>query len=328
VTRSNNSAAAATDFTKEVEARVVKQHEFLQDLAKDVHSRRPTWSGKPVDKSQVREAFSARMNLYGSTVQAAWEQGYAKSLTSSSGSDGWLIEWVALGGGCDLCAERDGQVFTTDTLPGYPGDGAFGDLCKGAMNCRCALDWTRLKDAGKRSQIAKSSPDFMSGAMIALYPSRQVAEQLAVDDGLPVEEIHVTLVFLTEDAAETGPTIQSLIRETLARVAAQSEPLRGQIAGTGVFNSDGDLRPVYASPDVPGLSTLREEIFAAIVAAGDGLGYEPANNHGFTPHMTLTYVAADEVSALPKLDNIELEFDEVWLVWGGERESFPLGGES
>ena len=43
---------------------------------------------------------------------------------------------------CELCAERDGEEYTADTLPCWPGDGGFGEFCDGAANCRCSLEYT------------------------------------------------------------------------------------------------------------------------------------------------------------------------------------------
>ena len=42
---------------------------------------------------------------------------------------------------CDLCDERDGEEYTLETLPCWPGDGGFGEFCDGAANCKCYLEY-------------------------------------------------------------------------------------------------------------------------------------------------------------------------------------------
>lgn len=51
---------------------------------------------------------------------------------------------------CELCAARDGKEYTLDTLPGWPGDGGFDELCEGAANCKCYLEY--LDDDGSSSE--------------------------------------------------------------------------------------------------------------------------------------------------------------------------------
>jgi len=48
---------------------------------------------------------------------------------------------------CDLCADRDGEEYTLDTLPCWPGDGGFGEFCDGAANCRCTLEYVNGDDS-------------------------------------------------------------------------------------------------------------------------------------------------------------------------------------
>jgi Phage portal protein/Family of unknown function (DUF5872) len=48
---------------------------------------------------------------------------------------------------CDHCADRDGQEYTMDTLPCWPGDGGFGEFCDGAANCNCYLEYKEGDDS-------------------------------------------------------------------------------------------------------------------------------------------------------------------------------------
>jgi len=57
--------------------------------------------------------------------------------------DQFRVVWHAESDGevCALCDPRDGQEYDQDTLPGYPGEGGFGDICEGGPNCRCELEF-------------------------------------------------------------------------------------------------------------------------------------------------------------------------------------------
>lgn len=49
--------------------------------------------------------------------------------------------WITEDDPCDLCAERSGRTYTLQDLPGLPGDGDFGELCEGGINCRCSITY-------------------------------------------------------------------------------------------------------------------------------------------------------------------------------------------
>jgi 8-oxo-dGTP pyrophosphatase MutT (NUDIX family) len=57
-----------------------------------------------------------------------------------------IITWNCEGddNSCDNCLALDGQEFTIQTLPGWPGDGSFGNdvLCEGGPRCRCTLTYS------------------------------------------------------------------------------------------------------------------------------------------------------------------------------------------
>jgi 2'-5' RNA ligase len=152
-----------------------------------------------------------------------------------------------------------------------------------------------------------------SGAMVALYPSPEVAQQLAVADGEPAADLHLTLAFLGEASAVENP---ERLAQVVQGVALSTPPLSGEVSGVGHFTAGED--PVtYASPEVPGLSEFRHRIVEAL----EGAGYEPSQEHGFTPHLTLAY---DHIE--PDVPNLPLDFGEVCVCLGGERQSFPLDG--
>ena len=95
----------------------------------------------------------------------------------------WHASDESKDGPCDLCAERDGEIYTMDTLPCWPGDGGFGEFCDGAANCNCYLEYT--DDSGDNSDIADNPFSAITSGSDGFYAQRQAEEdahdQAAID---------------------------------------------------------------------------------------------------------------------------------------------------
>lgn len=153
------------------------------------------------------------------------------------------------------------------------------------------------------------------GAMVALYPTPELATELALRGGEKPEEIHMTLAFLGPDAEALGVSSEKAL-DVIRRWASETSALEGTIAGEGVFRS-GPKPVTYLSVDLPELPEARERLIRML----DEAGIPPNRDHGFTPHMTLDYA-----SRRPKLDGgVPVRFERVTLAWGGERLAVPLG---
>lgn len=154
--------------------------------------------------------------------------------------------------------------------------------------------------------------------MIALYPTAEQAAALALDQGEPVETLHVTLAYLGETTGSLAA-----VGDALRPVAQRHAALAGTVGGVGSFDDYGDGHPIIALPDVPGLVELRVAATAALVAAG--IAY--ARNHGFCAHLTLAYRPAPEVAAVQAGIGQSLSFGSLWVVRGDtERVELPLAG--
>lgn len=160
-----------------------------------------------------------------------------------------------------------------------------------------------------------------SGVMVALFPSAELAEQIAVPGGEAADVLHVTMAFLG-DAVDRDDWAG--LADIVGFVCAHHGPLTGFIGGEGQFHpgphSEGRF-PQVALIDVPGLEVLREDIVAAL----DEAGYPVSHLHGYTPHMTLRY--AEEGEPLPATDHLALSFNSVTVCIADERDSIPLAGE-
>ncbi len=120
-----------SDLTASAHNRLASQIGWLQNLA-----------GTIISMGLADKAISAirsRLGLYGQSLRAHYEQTYGQTALKTAPKS--VIKWHTLEDGvvCSLCEDRDGETYTSDTLPGWPGDGGFGELCEGGPNCRCTV---------------------------------------------------------------------------------------------------------------------------------------------------------------------------------------------
>jgi 2'-5' RNA ligase len=154
-----------------------------------------------------------------------------------------------------------------------------------------------------------------TGVMVALFPSPDVAQQLAQPGGEPVEDLHVTLAFLGDAMQLANP---EALKQEVAAFAARTPPIAGTVSGVGHFTA-GPEPVTYASVDLPTLPAIRESLVENL--SWDENLPDPSREHGFTPHLTLAY--DDRQVELP---NLPLTFDTITLCIGDERIDFPLYG--
>lgn len=103
----------------------------------------------------------------------------------------------------------------------------------------------------------------------------------------PPKDLHVTLAFL-DDAPEASDAQARLIEAV--RSWAQSVPqITATLGGIGRFPAGPDGEPVYVPVDAPDLAARR----VGLVSALQGAGFEASQAHGFTPHVTLAYLAPE-----------------------------------
>lgn len=158
------------------------------------------------------------------------------------------------------------------------------------MNCRCTL-------AVGEAALAAAAPP--SGAVVVARPSDP--ESIAVEGGLPPDELHVTLGYYG-DAASAPEGLRETLTEWIANSGLQAEAAVGGVARMG----NDDPPAVALLLEHPALAEARQSLEAAAL---------PDMTHPhFTPHITLGYGIE-----IPANMPTSVQLGELELWWGGDR---------
>lgn len=159
------------------------------------------------------------------------------------------------------------------------------------------------------------------GAMIALFLDPVDAGMLAIPGGEPPEDMHITLVYVTDDASSIDDETWMELERGIRNVASAQTPLSGRTTGVETFptNDEGET-PYYASVDIPGIQELRAQLVEAVRNAG--IPFEEKFPQ-YVPHITLKYLKGEEQPPAPEM--IDLNFDSVDLTKGDARTPILLG---
>lgn len=200
----------------------------------------------------------ARTRMYGSTLNGAWNNGFGDTIEDAH-PDSKIVWRLGETEHCDLCLARDGQEFTFDTLPGFPGDGGFGgDLCEGGPLCGCALVYKegdkvlhQVENAQRPEAIAYYAQQRQD---IVAARAQLAADQAAFAASLPAK------VGQDGTSARSRAMNRDDLRNELARLANQRIRQAGGYSGVSVEPQDipaeiiASLLPQYGpQPDVSDL---------------------------------------------------------------------------
>lgn len=165
--------------------------------------------------------------------------------------------------------------------------------------------------------VAEAAPPRADG-MIALLP----AEAGGLDvGGEPVDELHLTLAYLGDEAASLPEVEQQSIIATVSRMAEARQPIDGDLFARAEFNAGSTDQQQCAVWLVNGkeLGALHDDLLAAL---GDRV---PPSDYGtWVPHITAGYdMAADRLPV-----GVQVTFDRVRIAFGGVYTDVPLGAAS
>lgn len=145
--------------------------------------------------------------------------------------------------------------------------------------------------------------------MIALLPSEEDAQRLAVENGEPVEELHLTVGYFPD--ASAMPDDEALVAALSEALPVVDGAIEGVINGRAVFNPQGEPASVYLV-QADGLTAANQSVMQ---------GQGPGDYDAYLPHITAAY--APEDSALSEVGPVR--FDRVRISRAGEHTDIPLG---
>jgi 2'-5' RNA ligase len=162
--------------------------------------------------------------------------------------------------------------------------------------------------------VAVAGTDFSDGCMLALYPPPDLAAALAVEGGLPVEELHITVAYCG-DAVDIDPDVLL----AAARNLTGRQAIAGSISGSARFTG-GPTDVAVALIDSPNLETLRADALSTLAAAGIAV----PRDHGFTAHCILQYLAPDAAMPVDRVAATPVRFEALSVIHGTTRTDLPL----
>jgi 2'-5' RNA ligase len=189
-----------------------------------------------------------------------------------------------------------------------------------------------LKQLNDLAAKASSAPEVAAagsghtGAMIALVPSAEHVDRLAVDGGEPAEELHLTVMYLGE-AADIPEDIRGAVYDVVAGYAATTPPIEGDGFAVNAFNPHAEDRETALVMGVGGQPLA--DLHAGVSGRVGKLMTPPDNHAPWVPHITFKY--SDDLGEIPAL--VEklgpVTFDRLRVAMGDEVTDYPLtGGDS
>jgi 2'-5' RNA ligase len=172
----------------------------------------------------------------------------------------------------------------------------------------------------KAEKMLMAAEGDYSGVAVVLPVPPGLAQTLALPDGLPAEDLHLTICMLGDTEAMGGVALaEALLAVRDAGLIAG--PLTARISGIGRFMG-GDQDAIYLSVDSPDLNDLWDIVCDELEEAG----IVASEDHGFTPHITLAYIDPGAPVPLDTITEQSITFTQLALWAGMSRTSVPLLG--
>jgi hypothetical protein len=158
-----------------------------------------------------------------------------------------------------------------------------------------------------------------TSGMVALVPSADDVDKLAIGGGEDPGELHLTLAYLGDDVSQLSPQERNGLAGAILDHAQNLAPITARVMGHASFNPDGgaegDMDPcaVYLVGDSPTIPGLHDDLATRTSAE---------QHTPFIPHVTAGYgkSAGDLSYSGP------VTFDRMRLALGDQAYDFPLGG--
>lgn len=284
----------------------------LAALADDFEGDDEEWADEVASYFTSDSANSRADNFGLSEVGAA--SGFAM-LAAAMQSDAVTGKyWTVGGAACPLCVSNmdDGIIGVDEEFSSGGTDG--GDCHPG---CGCSVVYVSANGNEYAAQNSVTRSTLASGIMVAFMVDPGAAGKLAVPGGEPAAMLHVTLAYL---GRSTNNIDKDTLESTVRDYAATQAPLAGKVAGAGVFDLPQGWA-VVGLVDAPGLDDLRHGLVAALEKSGIAV----ANEHSYTPHITIKYVDTLQDAAQVQVPtDIPLSWNKMTISWGAQSIDCPL----
>jgi 2'-5' RNA ligase len=128
-----------------------------------------------------------------------------------------------------------------------------------------------------------------SGAMMAIYIPKDVAEKISIEDGESAEDLHITLFYFGENA-DLSDVDRNKITSVMRKIASDCRSFRVSSDKTKTFpEKDGEM-PFVALVDSAELMSLRKDLADSL----DSAGVAYSKDFDYTPHITIKYLHDEE----------------------------------
>lgn len=225
----DNYSPQNDDFYAESKHLAELQRPYLMGLLKDLANK----------ASAGAMNLMLRIGLYAKSTNAVYNTAYGNEFRDSPNA--YSIVWhLGTAEHCQPCVDRDGEEFTFDSLPGYPGTGDFGsELCAGGPNCNCWLEY--LQQGGPAdtigvTEIKTADPRAVRSELEAL--ARHLKKGREISTWEPRHITNHALARIAEDIAK-GMSVDLAVEAAKSRRVVD---LNGQVMIYRV-DEDGANRP-------------------------------------------------------------------------------------
>lgn len=179
------------------------------------------------------------------------------------------------------------------------------------------------------SLTAAADGSHLSGAMIALMPTMEDAQRLAIEGGEDVDQLHLTLRYLGK-GADFDETARAAIVDSVRMLAEGMPPITSKVFGAAHWNGNGDepswVWSVGDDPEYgPSLDVAHGMAEEALLMAPMDVEL-PAPHTPWVAHVCAAYSAElDLITALEERLG-PITFDRVRVAFAGNYTDIPLAG--
>jgi hypothetical protein len=248
--------------------------------------------------------------------------------------------WIAVGDELTRPWHRDADGQTVDIIEKFMVGGEAMDApldgsasAGNVVSCRCSASFDIDDESASGDALealVASASNTQTGAMIALVPTDEHLDRLALDGGEPRDQLHCTLYFLGE-AADYSPEQRASLETNVRSLFAGMSVVDANGFGVNHWNPDGDKpswnlavghgEPVDGMMDLVGAHTLAG---FALDAAGVNQ-MMPMQYMPWSPHVCMAY--SSDTTLVDQLVKCvgPVSFDKVRIAFASDVIDITLG---